>query len=457
MGWVGGLLSGLTLGTTLLGGEPVYQAQHAGNQLNGIEVLEATNGTFRLRADAPTRGRLVIKGDAPVELVSSEGAKFELRIGWDGTLEYAHYGLDVVFPAAGEATVVVRAIPHPDKPVIETEADFAAFKKKYDARPSRFPDEGFPAWQKQYKTKLSALLMGGGLPQRVPLEVKILETKEYPKFTLRRIEYRSQSDRVNVALLSLPKGVEKAPLLLALHGHENDWGDASEKAYTPGNADDFCAFFAERGWAVLQPATMNHKLQHPTWTLQGEWSWDAIVAIDYAATLPEVDMSRVAVCGLSTGAHLAMNVMALDDRIRAGVIGCIFSTWNHYQRRFRVPPHCECGIMSQIADRIEQCDWAALAAPKPVQFHHGRKDPSMCPGADPNDLIPGNQWIKTGLCANTGTMPQAEYDTALGEVRRAYRLAGSTDEMVSSVIHDGPHSVNNESAFDWLTKALPTP
>ena len=457
IGWVGGMLGSLALGITLFGGEPVYQAEHAGNRLDGIEVLESTNGTFRLRSSRAAQGRIVIKADAPVVLVSSEGATAKLRLGWDGSLEYAHYGIEVAFPAAGEATVVVRAIPHPEKPVIETEADFARFKKAYDSRSSRFPDEGFEAWRKEYRGKLAAILMGGGLPQRVPLEVKILETKEYPKFTLRRIEYRSQSDRVNVALLSLPKGVEKAPLLVALHGHENDWGEAAEKAYTPGNADDFCAFFAERGWAVLQPATMNHKLQHPAWTLQGEWSWDAIVAVDYAATVPEVDMSRVAVCGLSTGAHLAMNVIALDDRVRAGVIGCIFSTWNHYQRRFRVPPHCECGILGQLGGRIEQCDWAALAAPKPVQFHHGRKDPSMCPGADPNDLIPGNQWIKTGLCANTGTMPQAEYDTALAEVRRAYRAAGGTDGMVSNVIHDGPHSVDNSSAFDWLTKVLPRP
>lgn len=450
---MGFLLSWLS-GTVAWGGEPVYQPAHAGNCLNGIVVLEATNGTFRLRADAPTRGRLVIKGDAPVELVSSEGAKAELRIGWDGTLDYAHYGLDVVFPEAGEATVSVRAIPHPTEPVLETEADFAAFRKAYETRPSRFPDKDFAAWQKEYREKLAASLMGGRMPGKTPLEARVVEKKDFPKFTLLRVKYRSRPDRETEALLSLPKDVAKAPLLVAIHGHENDWGMASEKAYTPGNADDFCAYFAERGWAVLQPATMEHKLQWPEWTLQGQWTWDCLAALDYAVSVPEVDPSRVAVCGLSTGAHLAMNVIALDDRVRAGVIGCIFSTWNHYQRRFRIPPHCECGILGQLGGRIEQCDWAALAAPKPVQFQHGRKDPAMCPGADPKDLIPGNQWVTTQLSANTGTMPQAEYDTALGEVRRAYRAAGVTDRLVSSHIHDGPHSVDNEAAFGWLTRAL---
>ena len=65
---------------------------------------------------------------------------------------------------------------------------------------------------------------------------------------------------------------------------------------------------------------MNHTLQHERWTLQGEWTWDAIAALDYAASVPQVDMERVAVCGLSTGGHLAMNVLALDDRVKGGVV-----------------------------------------------------------------------------------------------------------------------------------------
>jgi dienelactone hydrolase len=283
--------------------------------------------------------------------------------------------------------------------------------------------------------------MGGGLPQRGPLEPRVMEVKEYPRFTLRRVQYRTRPDRTNVLLLSLPKGVSKAPLLLALHGHEAEWGQAVEQAYAPGHPDDFCAYFAERGWAVLQPATMNHTLQHQTWTLQGEWTWDALVSLDYAAGLPEIDMQRAAVCGLSTGGHLAMNVLALDERIQAGVVGCVFSTWHHYQR-FRVPPHCDCGIALQLAPQLEQCDWAALAAPKPVQFQQGRQDAAFCPGADEKRL---------DLKWNTGILPPAEYEAAFAEVVRAYRLAGSP-ELVETRFHAGPHQVDNAAAFDWLSK-----
>jgi dienelactone hydrolase len=211
-----------------------------------------------------------------------------------------------------------------------------------------------------------------------------------------------------------------------------------------GHIDDFCAYFANRGWAVLQPATMDHQLQHPDWTLQGEWSWDAMTSIDICESYPSIDMDRIAVCGLSTGGHLAMNLLALDQRIKAGVVGCVLSTWNHYEKRFRMPLHCDCGIHRQLSPVMEQCDWAALAAPKPLQFQHGRKDPAFCPGAD-EQLLDLN-W-------NTGILPPEEYDAAFAEISRAYDLYGKTGQ-VTTIYHDGPHSINNEKAFDWLMNVL---
>jgi hypothetical protein len=139
-----------------------------------------------------------------------------------------------------------------------------------------------------------------------------------------------------------------------------------------------------------------------------------------------------------------MNMLALDDRIKAGVAGCILSTWNHYDKRFRIPPHCECGIYSQLSPLFEQCDWAALAAPKPVMYQHGKQDAAFCPGADQKLLE---------LDWNTGIMPQMEYDAQFEEIIRAYRMF-DREKDVTTFYHGGPHSINNEAAFDWLMDAL---
>ena len=96
-------------------------------------------------------------------------------------------------------------------------------------------------------------------------------------------------------------------------------------------------------------------------------------------------------------------MLAFDQRVRAGVVGCSLSTWNHYGR-YRMPSHCGCGIVTQLGGRLKQCDWAAKAAPKPVLFQRGRQDSVLCPGADPK--IPE-------FTSNTEVMPLIKYDVAV--------------------------------------------
>jgi hypothetical protein len=388
----------------------------------------------------PGHSVLVLKANAPMMITEQSGLTARLKPGWDGTLGYSLYALDVEGGAPGSGMVCLKAKPVP--------AGFAQSQAEINVRSSRFPGnpEAFIKWQIEWRNKLAGRLMNGGLPKRVQMEAEVLDTADYTSFTLRRVRYKALTDHSNTLLISLPKKVSGAvPLLIALHGHENTWGEAAEGAFTNGNADDFCAYFAERGWAVLQPATMNHTLQHSGWTLQGEWTWDAMVALDYAASLPEIDSRRVSVCGLSTGGHLAMNMLALDDRVRSGVVGCVLSTWHHYRERMRIPPHCDCGILGQLGDLIEQCDWAALAAPKPVQFQHGRLDACYCPGADPALL--DTEW-------NTSVMPEKEFAAIFAEVKKAYNLTREP-ENVQLYFHDEGHRVNNIAAYKFLTGEKP--
>ncbi len=425
------------------------ESDHPAFRLDGARITGWADHRLTLECPAPCNPLIVLRAGAPLEVEAIRHASARLRPGWDGTLGCHLYGLELHIPSAGTAVVILRPLPVPAEPQPTSPLDFARFRRDLARRGSRFPDDpaGFASWRQRYRLLLAERLMGGGLPPRVPVEARVTHTREWPAFTLREVRYRSRPDRENTLLLSLPRNVARAPLLLALHGHEAPWGQADPEAYRMGHADDFCAYFAERGWAVLQPATMDHRLQRQDWTLQGEWTWDAMAALDYATGLPVIDTERIAVCGLSTGGHLAMNVLALDDRVRAGVVGCVLSTWNHYRRRVRIPPHCDCGILAQLGDVLEQCDWAALAAPRPVQFQHGRRDAALGPGAYAQFLA---------LNYNTGILPIEEFHAAFDEIRRAWRLAGRP-EAVALHLHAGAHQIDNAAAFAWLCAALDVP
>lgn len=427
-------------------GEISLVPEHAGNRLpmGATPALEANRISVELTE--PGVYRVILKATAPTIIKQSTGATFRLVPGWDGSLGYSLYGLEMESPTLGRAEALLSEEPKPSTHSISTQADLEVYKRSLEQRASKFPDDpaAFQSWQVEYRNGLTERLMGGRAPERGPLHAEELERIVHPKFELVRVQYNSRPGRKTELLVSMPGEQGPHPVLVALHGHETDWGEAVAGAYEEGHADDFCAYFANRGWLVLQPASMDHKLHTPGWTLQGEWTWDAMTALDYALTLPGVDADRVAVCGLSTGGHLAMNLLALDDRIKAGVVGCVLSTWNHY-KRFRIPPHCDCGIGFQLPTVLsEQCDWAALAAPKPVQFQHGKQDAAFCPGASPMLLQLG--W-------NTGVLPEEEYQAMFAEVRRAYRLAGAKSR-VETHYHPDKHQVDNPAAFDWLTRAF---
>ena len=441
-----GVILVLTALSAPAGAEIKLQLDHARTDLSGIADVRLDGDLLRFKGLSDARSLIVVRSDMPLSVGTTENCRASLRPGWDGTLGYSLYGLQVETELPGQAAIELWSLGSPSSPVETAPNETARFMGSLASRPSRFPVDaaGFTAWRQRYRRDLAEWLMGGGLPERVAVEPEIISNEDYGRFTLERVRYRTRPNRANTLLLALPKVGARVPLLLALHGHEATWGEADAGAFREGHNDDFCAYFAERGWAVLQPATMNHTLQHERWTLQGEWTWDAIAALDYAASVPQVDMERVAVCGLSTGGHLAMNVLALDDRVKGGVVAGVLSTWNHYSKRLRIPPGCDCGISAQLGARLAQCDWAALAAPKPVQFQHGRKDAVLGPGADPSGLQ-----LKWG----TGVLPQAEYDAAFAEVRRAYRLTGEP-KAVETYYHPDGHGADNEAAFEWLTRLL---
>lgn len=417
-------------------------ANHPANRWEQTRLVDFLDGVLTLDAREAGDVHIVLRSRDPLRVRETSGAQVKLRPGWDGTLGYSLYGLSVKLDEPGEIVVVFERDLPPDKPRETTHEDVARWVSAFDARDSRFPDDAsdFATWQANYRMRLTQAIAGGNWPRRMPERSEIIKREERDGFSLSHMRYWSQTDRQTSLLLSQPTGAARAPLLVAIHGHEAAWGGVEPDAFEIGHVDDFCAHFARAGWAVLQPATMDHELQDPSLTLHGEWTWDIMRAIDVALEQPFVDASHIAVCGLSTGAHLAMTLLALDTRVKAGVVGCVFSHWAHYDQRFRMPPHCDCGLRGHVGEVMEQVDWLALAAPKAVQIQHGRKDAGFCPGADPLGL--NLEW-------NTGAMPTAEFDALVAELQRAWTASGSRTPPAIH-IHDESHRVDGGAAVAFL-------
>ena len=54
---------------------------------------------------------------------------------------------------------------------------------------------------------------------------------------------------------------------------------------------------------------------------------------------------------------------------------------------------------------------------------------------------------------NTSVMPEKEFSSAFSEVKRAYRQAGSENQL-ELFFHDEGHKVNNEAAYRFLKSAI---
>jgi dienelactone hydrolase len=123
----------------------------------------------------------------------------------------------------------------------------------------------------------------------------------------------------------IPGGVKRAPLAIIIHG-------MAAKSVTPGRK--IAATLAKKGFACFilyllfhdfrAPASL--KVKYPRLTAE-EWfeSYQTSVTdirqvIDWAENRPELDHHKTSLVGISFGGFVSTIAMALDRRIRAGVL-----------------------------------------------------------------------------------------------------------------------------------------
>jgi cephalosporin-C deacetylase-like acetyl esterase len=249
---------------------------------------------------------------------------------------------------------------------------------------------GLATLQDSLREKLLELL--GGLPQSkgVP-PAKILGTIEAEDYVIEKLVFESFPGYFVSALLYKPKAIPALlPGIISPCGHSADGKAASTYqilhinlvkrgyvvlTYDPVGQGERSQFWdAEQKKSRFNLACGEHAaLGNPLYLLGTNLAryriWDGIRAIDYLASLPEVDAERIGCVGNSGGGMLTAYIAALDPRLKTAVIGCYVTTLpRRMGNRIQADPDAdpEQDVFGFVSEGIDHAGLLALRVPRPT-------------------------------------------------------------------------------------------
>jgi len=190
--------------------------------------------------------------------------------------------------------------------------------------------------------------------------------------------------------------------------------EAQNFSYSVGSYSESAAF----RYAILTGRTWAGMVAH-----------DDLATVDYLISRPDVDPKRIGCVGLSFGAYRTNYLAALDNRIAAAVSVCWMATLDSVigynvggcMGWFTVIPG--------IHTRLDLCDIASLACPRPFMAISGWQDELM----QPHGITFSHRKL------------------------RAVWNKANASERLGSLCFDAPHEFNiamQERAFAWLDRWL---
>lgn len=240
---------------------------------------------------------------------------------------------------------------------------------------------------RQYQQRLREFFVRqlGGFPERSPLNGRTVRTIAADGYRIECVVFDSQPQHRITANLYLPEGDGPVPGVVVSSGH-------SRTAKTADYNQRFGIAMATHGMAALcfdpigqgersqlldaggQPrfsgTTTEHFLIGVGSTLVGRDTaryrvWDAMRAVDYLVSRPEIDPTKIGMTGCSGGGTLTSYTMALDDRIAVAAPACYLTTFRRLIETIG-PQDAEQNIYGQVAYGLDQPDYVLLRAPKPT-------------------------------------------------------------------------------------------
>jgi dienelactone hydrolase len=165
-------------------------------------------------------------------------------------------------------------------------------------------------------------------------------------------------------------------------------------------------------------------------TWPGVFVFDDQRALDYLASRPDVDATRIGCAGLSGGGLRTVMLTGADERIRCSCCVGMMTTWRDYLLN-KCYTHTWMVYVPGLPRDLDYPEVLGIGAPNPVLVLNNRQDSLF-------------------------TMPEMERaDRILTEV---YKKAGAPERYRAS-FYDGPHKFDREmqkEAFAWFDRWLKT-
>jgi dienelactone hydrolase len=281
------------------------------------------------------------------------------------------------------------------------------------------------------------------LPEKTPLNVKITGRLELPGYTVEKLHFQSRPGLYVTANLYLPRPIQGPyPAILYLCGHYRKQKRDGAKS----ECQDHGIWLATHGYVALLPDTLElgeiagvHQgtcpgpLDVKRWWWQSAGytpasveCWNAIRALDYMSSRPEVDPNRIGATGISGGGMATFWIAAADERVKAAAPVSGLGDLGYYVGESGVDYHCDCMLFYNNA-RWSWATIATLVCPRPLLFVNSDSD---------------------------GLFPMSANERVISRLERLYAKFGASDQ-VDSVVSAGGHDYRTDirrAVFEFFNR-----
>ena len=241
------------------------------------------------------------------------------------------------------------------------------------------------------RAELYSLL--GKLPSRNrKVGAQLVSSEDRGTFTLDKLVLDLNGDEAAPAYFARPKNASgRLPTVLFNHSHgggykigKQEFIDGREYLGKPSYAE----FLTSLGYNALcfdawifgeraRPQAEMESFKDFIWrgrVLWGMMVYDALKAVDYLVTRPDVDTKRLATVGMSMGSSTAQWAGALDPRLKVVVDICCLTDWDTLARLGGLKGHGIYYYVPDLLNHFTTSQMNALIAPRPHLSLAGSKD-----------------------------------------------------------------------------------